>query len=54
MQEVGKGVCSLFVTLGMAALAGERRGAETAWSWGLSPTLGRALEVMQPGKVIVA
>lgn len=52
---MGRGVCSLFVVaLGMAAPAGEERGAETAWSWGLSPTLVRAPEVVQLGEVIVA
>lgn len=51
----GRGLCSLFfVALGMAASAGEERGAETAWSWGLSPTLVRALGIVQLGKVIVA
>lgn len=45
---MGRGLCSLFVVaLGMAASAGEEGGAETAWSWDLSPTLDRALEVMQ-------
>lgn len=54
MQEVGRGLCSLFVVaLGMAASAAEERGADTSWSWDLSPTLVRALEVVQLGKVIV-
>lgn len=42
------------VCRGAAASAGEERGAEAARSWDVSPTLLRALEVVELGKEIVA